>query len=184
MPMRRQGDAIMRKALLAAAAATMAVLVLGTGRAYAGQNANASITVTPSVVAAGSVVHITGFVNPQVCPAPGGAVLTGALFPGATFGPQVDRNSQGAFDLAFTVPTSTPAGTFDIGLRCGGANTGVTTTLQVTAAPAGAPATGAGGTAHGSPVPWTLLGVCCLVFAAALAVVRRRLAGRVFGQGR
>lgn len=174
----------MRKALLAAAAATMAVLALGTGPAYAGQNANASITVTPSVVAAGSVVHITGFVNPQLCPAQDEAILTGALFPGAPFGPQADRNAQGAFDVGFTVPTSTPAGTFHIGLRCGGGNTGVTTTLRVTAAPVGAPATGAGGTAHGSPVLPSFLGVCCLAFAAALAVVRRRLAGRVSGRGR
>ena len=176
----------MKKILLTAVAATMAVLVLGTGRSYAGQNANGSITVTPSVVAAGSVVHITGSVAPNLCPVSDAAIPvdTAALFPPDGFGPSAARNSTGAFDLTFTVPTSTPAGSFQIGLRCGGANVGVFATLRVTAAPSGAPATGAGGTAHGSPVLWTLLGVCCLVFAAALVVVRRRLAGRVFGPGR
>jgi hypothetical protein len=164
----------------------MAVLVLGTGRAYAGQNANGSITVTPSVAAAGSVVHIKGSASPKGCSVDDAAIPTdtAALFPPDGFGPPAARNSQGAFDLTYTVPTSTPAGSYQIGLRCGGGNVGVFTTLRVTAAPAGAPATGAGGTAHGSPVLWTLLGVCCLVFAAALALVRRRLAGRVFGPGR
>lgn len=176
----------MRKTLLAAVAATMAVVALGTGRAYAGQNANASITVTPSVVAAGSVVHITGFVAPRLCPVSDEAIPgdTAALFPPDGFGPPAARNSEGAFAVTFTVPTSTPAGSFQIGLRCGGANVGVFATLRVTAAPTHAPATGAGGTAHGSPLPWTLLGVCCLAFAAALVVVRRRLAGRVFAPGR
>src|SRR5438132_12571389 len=47
------------------------------------------------------------------------------LFPPDGFGPTAARDSHGAFALTYTVPTSTPAGTYQIGARCGGGNIGV-----------------------------------------------------------
>jgi hypothetical protein len=169
--------AIVRRRLAGAGvAATVALLVvIAGGPAYAGQNASGSIFVSPSDVPAGGTVHITGSVDPQGCPpsTPAIPVSTGDLFPGS-FGPAMTRNSQGAFALDYTVPTSTPAGTYQIGLRCGGGNVGVFASLQVD--PSGGPATGAGGTAHRSSLPWTVLGAGCLLLAGAVVAVRRRLA--------
>ena len=170
------------RALLAAAgvAATVAVLVvIAAGPAYAGQNASGSIFVSPSDVPAGGTVHITGSVDPQGCPTSDPVTPTSddALFPGDGFGPQTARNSHGAFALDYTVPTSTPASTYQIGLRCGGGNVGVFASLQVD--PIGGPATGAGGTAHDTSPPWTLFGAGCLLLAGAVVAVRRRLASRV-----
>jgi hypothetical protein len=184
--MRKRSDAgrqaIVRRLLAAAAVATtVAVVALAGGPAYAGQNANGSITVSPSVVPAGGTVRITGSVDTGGCPASDSAipVATDALFPPDGFGPATDRDSQGAFALDYTVPTPTPAGSYQIGLRCGGGNVGVTASLVVTAGPIGAPATGAGGTAHGSSLPWTVVGTGCLLLAGVLVAQRRRLAGRV-----
>ena len=169
------------KALRAAgvAAAMVAVVVLAGGPAYAGQNAN-SISVSPSVVPAGGTVRITGSVPVQDCPQSDFARVVGldTLFPPDGFGPTAARDSHGAFALTYTVPTSTPAGTYQIGARCGGGNIGVVATLTVTAAPVGAPATGAGGTAHSSSLPWTLVGAGCLLLAGVLVALRRRLSGR------
>ena len=167
------------RALLAAAgvAATVAVLVVAGGPAYAGQND--SVSVSPSNVPAGGTVRISGSVDPQGCPTSDPVTPTSddALFPGDGFGPQTARNSQGAFALDYTVPTSTPAGTYLIALRCGGGNVGVSTFLQVD--PIGGPATGAGGTAHDTSPPWTMFGAGCLLLAGVVVAVRRRLAGRV-----
>jgi hypothetical protein len=158
----------------------MVALMLGGGSAYAGQNANGSINVSPPAVPAGSAVQITGSVSTQECPASDSVipVATAALFPPDGFGPSAARNSQGAFALTYTVPTSTPAGTYQIGVWCGGGLVGVTTALTVTAVPAGAPATGAGGTAGSSSVRWILLGFGCLALASMLVGLRTRL-GRV-----
>jgi hypothetical protein len=71
------------------------------------------------------------------------------------------------------VPTSTPAGTYEIGVRCGGGVVGTTAALRVTAVPVGAPATGAGGTAHDPSGRWILLG--CMALAGALVALRHRL---------
>ena len=173
--------AIVRRRLAGAGvAATVALLVvIAAGPAYAGQNASGSIFVSPSDVPAGGTVHITGSVDPQGCPTSDSAIPTSddSLFPGDGFGPATARNSQGAFALDYTVPTSTPAGTYQIGLRCGGGNVGVFASLQVD--PIGGPATGAGGTAHRSSLPWTVLGAGCLLLAGVVVAVRRRLAGRV-----
>src|SRR4029079_9918342 len=77
--------------------------------------------------------------------------------------------------LDYTVPTSPPAGSYDVGLRCGGGNVGVAASLTVTAIPLGGPATGAGGTAHHS-VFWTALGASCLLLAGIAVTLRQRLA--------
>jgi hypothetical protein len=178
-----EGKQAIARALLAAAgvAATVAVLMVAGGPAYAGQNANGSISVSPSVVPAGGTARITGSVEPQGCPTSDSAIpeSTDALFPPDGFGPATARNSQGAFALDYTVPTSTPAGTYQIGLRCGGGSVGVTASLQVIADPIGGPATGAGGTAHEPSVLWTMSGAGCLLLAGIAVAVRRRLAGRV-----
>lgn len=178
-PGRKQ--AIARRLLAAAAvAASMAVVVLAGGPAYAGQNANGSIAVSPSVVPVGGTVRISGSVKTSLCPTSDPAIPGGdsALFPRDGFGPATARDSQGAFALTYIVPNSTPAGGYQIGLRCGGGNVGVTASLLVTAEPIGAPATGAGGTAHGPSLPWGA-GAGCLLLAGVLVAVRRRLADRV-----
>jgi len=155
-------------------------LVLAGGSAYAGQNANGSISVSPSIVHAGSSVHIAGSISPEACPTSDSAipVSTAAFFPPDGFGTATDRDSQGTFDLAYSVPTSTQAGSYQISLRCGGGLVGVTATLLVTAVPVGGVATGAGGTAPPASQPWILLGVGCLGLAGVAFALRRRLAGR------
>jgi hypothetical protein len=161
-------------------AAAAALVALAGGPALADQNANGSITVTPSVVAAGGTVHISGSVSIEGCPQSDAAIVTGldALFPPDGFGPQAARDATGAFALDYTVPSSTPAGTYQVGLRCGGGNVGVSAALTVIDAPVGGPATGGGGTAHGSALPGTLAAAVCLVLAAVLVMTRRRMAGR------
>src|SRR5439155_14680743 len=102
-----RGKRAIIRALLAAAgvAATMGVLVVAGGPAYAGQND--SVSVSPSNVPAGGTVRISGSVDPQGCPTSDPVTPTSddALFPGDGFGPQTARNSQGAFALDYTVPT-------------------------------------------------------------------------------
>jgi hypothetical protein len=157
-----------------AIAAVLVTLVLG-GSAQASQKPNGSMSVSPSTVSPGGTVHISGSVSIGECHE---ATLTDtAVFPPDGFGPTVTLDTNGAFAVDYTVPTSTPAGTYQIGMRCGGGNVGVFTTLHVTA-PTGGPATGAGGAAGGRSMPWTLLGLGCLGLAAAVLVVRRSLARR------
>jgi hypothetical protein len=159
------------------AAAVMVALVVAGGSALAAQNA--SITVSPSAVPPGGALHITGSIPTKLCPASDSAipVATSDLFPPDGFGPEVTRNSKGAFALTYTVPTSTPAGTYQIGVRCGGGLVGVTAALKVTAVPVGAPATGAGGTADRGPQRWIFLS--CLVLAGVAVAIRQRLSRRL-----
>jgi hypothetical protein len=159
-------------------ATALVAMILGAS-AQASQNANGSITVSPSAVSPGGTVHISGSVSIQGCPQSDAVTLTStsALFPPDGFGPDVNRDANGRFATDYTVPTSTPTGAYRIGMRCGGGNVGITATLQVTA-PTGGPATGAGGAARGSSVTWTLVGLGCLALAGALVVTRRRLARR------
>jgi len=137
----------------------------------------ASISVSPSSVPAGSTVHISGSIPVKGCPASDGATVTAeaVLFPPDGFGPTAEREPNGDFALDYTVPTSTPAGSYDVGLRCGGGNVGVAASLTVTAIPLGGPATGAGGTAHHS-VFWTAFGASCLLLAGIAVTLRQRLA--------
>jgi hypothetical protein len=157
-------------------AAVMVALVLAGGSAYAVQNG--SIGVSPSSVAPGGAVQITGSIPTKLCPALDSAipVSTADLFPPDGFGPEAARNSKGRFALSYTVPTSTPAGTYQIGVRCGGGLVGVTAELKVTAVPVGAPATGAGGTAQ-DPSRWILFG--CLGMVGTLIALRYRLSRQV-----
>jgi hypothetical protein len=160
----------MRRLFIAAA---MVALVFAGGSAYAAQNG--SISVSPSAVQPGGTVQITGSIPTKLCPASDSAipVATADLFPPDGFGPEATRNSKGAFDISYTVPTSTPAGTYQIGVRCGGGLVGVTAALKVTAVPVGAPATGAGGTTHEPSQRWIVLG--CLALPGVLVALRHRL---------
>ena len=159
-------------------AATSAVLVLASSPAYAANGA--SISVSPSSVAPGGTVHISGTLPFSGCPQTDTVRVTGesSLFPPDGFGPTASRDAQGDFELDYTVPTSTTAGTYEIAMRCGGANPGVSASLTVTAVPVGAPQTGAGGAARGSSRPWVVLGLACLSLGGLTIGLRRRLAGR------
>ena len=162
---------------LTGAAAIVLTAVLTAAPAYAAKKA--SISVSPSTVPAGGAVHVSGSIPVKGCPASDGATVVGqaALFPPDGFGPTTTRDANGDLALDYTVPTSTPAGTYDVGLRCGGANVGVAASLTVTATPSGGVGAGAGGTAHGS-VFWTLSGAGCLLLAGVVAASRRWIARR------
>jgi hypothetical protein len=150
---------------------------------------NATISVSPTVVAAGHPVRISGSVRYEGCTADTGPVLTSLdrLFPPDGRGPAADRDSAGAFSVSYTVPAQTPAGAYQIGVRCGGGNVGVSARLQVTeqvtTIPSGGVDTGVGGSAEAGSRQWTLLGlgflgVGFLALAAVLLPVRRRLVQR------
>jgi hypothetical protein len=165
----------MRRFLIAGMVASAAA-VLVAAPAYA---KSASISVSPSSVPPGGVVHISGSIPTKDCAASNGATITGqsALFPPDGFGPTVTRDANGDFAVDYTVPATTPPASYSVGLRCGGANMGVFATLTVTAVPIGGPATGLGGTAHASGW-WTLFGVGCLALAGIALAKRRSLARR------
>jgi hypothetical protein len=158
-------------------ATVLATVVLG-GPALANANANGSVSVSPSSTTPGGTVHIGGSVSIQSCPQSDGVTIGGQsdLFPPDGFGPTVSRDANGDFATDYTVPTSTPPGSYLITLRCGGGNVGVSAELHVEVAPAGGPATGAGGAGRGSSVPWTCLGLGSLTLAYLVVVLRRRLA--------
>jgi type 1 fimbria pilin len=163
--------------ILVVAAIGVATVVTG-GVAHAKENPNGSISVSPSTISPGGTVHISGSVSIQGCPQSDDATVTGpsALFPPDGFGPTVPRDSNGDFATDYTVPTSTPPGTYVLTVRCGGGNVGVSAQLQVISAPSGAPQTGMGGAEHRSSVPWTPIGVGFVVLAGALVGFRRKLA--------
>ena len=166
----------MRRCLMGGAAI---VLVAALVAEPASAAKNASISVSPSTVPAGGTVHISGSIPVKGCAASDGAtvVAQAALFPPDGFGPTAKRDPNGDFALDYAVPTSTPAGAYTIGVRCGGANVGAAASLTVTATPSGGVATGAGGTAHGS-LSWTMFGAGCLLLAGVAAAVRQRIARR------
>jgi hypothetical protein len=164
----------MRRFLIGAAAIVLAAVLIAAP-AYAAKMA--SISVYPTTVPAGGTVHVSGSIPVKGCPASDGATVVGqaALFPPDGFGPTTKRDANGDLALDYTVPTSTPAGTYNVGLRCGGANVGVAASLTVTNTPSGGVGAGAGGTAHGSPF-WTMFGAGCLLLAGVAAAVRQWIA--------
>jgi hypothetical protein len=100
-----------------------------------------TISVSPTSTPKGGAVTIAGLVpttGASFCPRADTAQLTStaALFPPDGVGPQVTRSATGTFTTSYTVPSTTAAGTYSIGIRCGGGNVGVTATLVVTAATA------------------------------------------------
>lgn len=127
----------LRVAGVALALALPAVIAAAAPVAAAGS----TISVTPSSVAAGGTVTVSGSIPTSgagSCAAGDGVTLTSTetLFPQGGFGPTATRSASGAFSVTYLVPSSTPAGTYTIGMRCGGGNVGITATLTVTAATA------------------------------------------------
>ena len=158
---------------------TVALSVAAMSAAAPAYGANASISVSPSTVPPGGTVHISGSIPVKKCPASDSATVTSeaALFPPDGFGPSAPRDANGQFALDYTVPLSTPPGTYTVGLRCGGGNVGVGASLTV--APTGGPATGAGGSASSASSSfWTAIGGACLVLAGLIVALRWRVARR------
>jgi hypothetical protein len=155
--------------------------------------AASSVAVSPASVPAGGSVVISGSIpttGSASCAQSDAAIITAtaALFPPDGFGPQAARNASGAFSVTYTVPPSTPAGTYSLGLRCGGGNVGVSATLTVTAqveqTPSGAPSAGLGGASRGGDsAPWVAGGVAAGILAVGIAGagIRRRRSGRAGG---
>jgi hypothetical protein len=99
--------------------------------------AEASISVSQPTVRSADPVVISGVVptsGERSCPVSDTLIVTSqaALFPPDGFGPRPSRSVTGAFRINYTVPTSTPSGTYTIGLRCGGGNVGVGANPRVT----------------------------------------------------
>jgi len=95
-----------------------------------------SVAVAPSSAAPGEVVVISGNVpvsGAGSCPAgdPVQLTSTSALFPPDGFGPEAPRGAAGDFEVRYSLPSSTPLGDYQIGLRCGGGNVGVSASLHV-----------------------------------------------------
>jgi hypothetical protein len=114
--------------------AAVAGLLLLTAPAAA---AAARLSVSPSTVSGGGTVEISGRIpthGPQSCPSADPAIITStaALFPPDGIGPQAHRNPGGVFRIRYTVPASTPAGIYILGVRCGGGNVSVQATLTIT----------------------------------------------------
>jgi hypothetical protein len=157
-----------------------AVVLLATPASAAG----GTVAVSPAVVAVGGTVRVSGSVSTTACPLPDRVTLTStaALFPPDGFGPVASRNAGGAFAISFSVPTSTPPGTYSIGLRCGGGNVGVSANLrviaQVSQIPVRAPQAGFGGASppDGRAAGWAAAGAVALVagLLMLITVVRRR----------
>jgi hypothetical protein len=170
--------------------------------------ADSQIAVSPSSAPQGGTVTISGNVpesgSGSCAPGdPAQLTSTADLFPPDGFGPQAARDASGAFRVGYTIPTATAQGSYNIGVRCGGGNVGVSATLRVTppvptttapsttASPAtvGQTSTGPGATTAPptagrtskavSPILWIVLGVLALLVGvgAALLVRRRRGGG-------
>ncbi|HEX3542630.1 MAG TPA: hypothetical protein VHT75_19535 [Acidimicrobiales bacterium] len=90
----------------------------------------------------GATITIAGVVSPSTsCPAGTPVQLTSTpatagapnLFPNGV-GPQAPRDASGNFQVAYTIPPSTPAGSYTIGVHCGSTTAASTQVLNVTAA--------------------------------------------------
>lgn len=142
-----RGLSHLRRAGVVIALAGMSGVIAPVLSSVPASSAGASISVSPSSTPAGGTVSFSGVVPTSGTPScePGDATLTSdaALFPPDGFGPQAPRDASGAFQVNFHVPATTPAGTYSVGVRCGGANVGVSTSLTVTSAQGAAPMRGA-----------------------------------------
>jgi hypothetical protein len=123
--------------LVAISATALLMMTVGESEAEVALPASAgqqsSVTVSPSTVEPGDTVTISGNVSPSPGECEQVQITSMAdLFPPDGFGPQVPLDANGNFETTYTVPADTPAGTYGIGLRCGGGNVGVSASLQVT----------------------------------------------------
>jgi hypothetical protein len=139
------------------AAVVFAILTLLTVPAWAAPVAPVTLRVSPSSVAAGGSVTVSGSVGPDSAGsecATGVTLLSRAFVHTQDFAgvPAVDAavRPDGSFKATTTIPRSKAAGSYTITGRCGGANLGVSATLVVrasaspttTPAPTPPPATG------------------------------------------
>jgi hypothetical protein len=172
---------------LAVTAAAVALTL--TALVHPASAATSFVAVTPSTVAVGGTVTISGLVptsGTASCASGEAATVTSTvgLFPQGGFGPQAARSATGAFTVSYTVPLSTPPATYVVGLRCGGGNVGVSAVVHVVAqvqqVPVGAPQAGLGGaSAAGHATGWLVAGAGAAAAAVLLAgfSLRRRRAG-------
>jgi hypothetical protein len=125
-------------------AGAFAVTVVAFFMQASAASAGPSITVSPSSAPQGGPVVISGNVPVSGTPScasgdPAQLTSTADLFPPDGLGPQAARDTSGNFSTNYTIPASTPVDSYSIGLRCGGGNVGIGTTLQVTALTPAAP---------------------------------------------
>jgi hypothetical protein len=169
-----------RIAMGGAVCGLLALVLLATPAAAV----SGTVAVSPSVVTVGGTVRVSGSVSTTACPLPDGVTLTSTagLFPPDGFGPVATRSASGSFAINYSVPTSTPPGTYSIGLRCGGGNVAVLAALrvvaQVTEVPDRAPQAGLGGTStgHGNATALVAAGVAFVLAGLLLSITvwRRR----------
>ena len=143
--------------------------------------AQGAMTVSPSSIAPGGTVTISGSVpvtGAASCPAGDPAQLTSIadLFPPDGFGPQAPRDATGAFRTGYTVPPTTKPGTYTIVVRCGGANTGIAANLRIIEATSNTTAPAPVKGKRSSRFGWIAFAAAgaVIVLAAATLVVRRR----------
>jgi hypothetical protein len=121
------------------AAMTLGVLALG-GSAWALPSGPFATASTPLSAPQGGTVTFSGTVPlDSRCPAGAAVQLTSTSASGGTnlfpsgLGPQVNRNTSGAFTVTYVIPASTPVGSYTVGLRCDGTTVGATEIVNVTA---------------------------------------------------
>jgi hypothetical protein len=103
----------------------------------------ATLTVSPSSVATGAPVTVSGDVlaNGQPgCTVPGPVTLISPAFEGlgefaGTAATTAQADASGNFSTTVTLSSSVAPGTYDISARCGGGNLGVTAVLTVVPSP-------------------------------------------------
>jgi hypothetical protein len=123
------------------AAVVFAILTLLTAPAWAAPAAPTAIRVSPSSVAAGGTITVSGSVGPDQAGsecASGVTLLSRAFVHTHDFAgvPAVGAavRPDGTFTATTTIPRSKAAGSYTISGRCGGGNLGASATLVVRAA--------------------------------------------------
>lgn len=120
----------------------------------------ATLHVTPSSVAAGGTVQVSGTCEANTS----GFALSHAFLHDASHdfagvgAVSFTTNASGSFSATATIPASTTPGSYDVTARCGGGNLGITAALLVTAASSGQPTAvpaGTGGTSATGPATAT-----------------------------
>src|SRR6266542_5995494 len=122
-------------------AATVGMLTLLAAPAWAAPTTPAvAVHVSPSPVAAGHAVTLSGSVGPDAAASDCSSISMYSI----AFGPTNDdpaytaayatAKPTGSFTATITIPRAKPAGTYTITGRCGGGNLGASATLVVRAA--------------------------------------------------
>ena len=109
--------------------------------APAGAAPSPSLHVTPSTVAAGGSVQVSGTCEPNTS----GFAISPAFLHDATHdfagvgAASFTTDAAGSFTVTAQIPASITPGSYDVTGRCGGGNLGISVPLTVTAAGGGAP---------------------------------------------